>query len=91
MRGWSGGCRENHNNSGGLLYHLGVGGHVAVFQGIDGAHYTVLTVVGGGLGSHTKRNTQTRTHTHIRITRLQGNGGGGGGRGANGGRVQSRG
>ena len=34
----------------GLLYHLGVGSHVAVFQGIDGAHYTVLTVVGGRLG-----------------------------------------
>lgn len=31
---------------GGLLYHLGVGRHVVVFQGIDGAHYTVLTVVG---------------------------------------------
>lgn len=55
-------CRGNHNDSGGLLYHLGVGGHVAVFQGIDGAHYTVLTVVGGGLGSHT--NTRTRKHTH---------------------------
>lgn len=40
---WGGWC-------GGLLYHLGVGGHVGVFQGIDGAHYTVLTVVGGGLG-----------------------------------------
>lgn len=33
-----------------LLYHLGVGCHVGVFQGIDGAHYTVLTVVGGRLG-----------------------------------------
>lgn len=55
-------CRGNHNNSGGLLYHLDVGGHVAVFQGIDGAHYTVLTVVGGGLGSHTKCNTHTGTH-----------------------------
>lgn len=33
-----------------LLYHLGVGGHVGVFQGIDGAHYTVLTVVGRRLG-----------------------------------------
>lgn len=35
---------------GGLLYHLGVGCHVGVFQGIDGAHYTVLTVVGRRLG-----------------------------------------
>lgn len=37
-------------NCGGLLYHLGVGCHVGVFQGIDGTHYTVLTVVGGRLG-----------------------------------------
>lgn len=44
------GWREREGRCGGLLYHLGAGGHVVVFQGIDGAHYTVLTVVGGGLG-----------------------------------------
>lgn len=42
--------RGGNRHCGGLLYHLGVGCHVGVFQGIDGAHYTVLTVVGGRLG-----------------------------------------
>lgn len=42
--------KRRHQHYGGLLYHLGVGCHVGVFQGIDGAHYTVLTVVGGRLG-----------------------------------------
>lgn len=47
--GW-GGLRGGNRHCGGLLYHLGVGCHVGVFQGIDGAHYTVLTVVGRRLG-----------------------------------------
>lgn len=59
--------RGGNWHCGGLLYHLGVGCHVGVFQGIDGAHYTVLTVVGRRLGrerKHSKWNTKaTQIHT----------------------------
>lgn len=48
--GGGGGLGGGNRHCGGLLYHLGVGCHVGVFQGIDGAHYTVLTVVGRRLG-----------------------------------------
>lgn len=51
------GLTDENQHCDGLLYHLGVGCHVGVFQGIDGAHYTVLTVVGRRLGrkrKHTK-------------------------------------
>lgn len=45
-----GGLRSGKPTVQRLLYHLGVGCHVGVFQGIDGADYTVLTVVGRRLG-----------------------------------------
>lgn len=76
MEAW-GVLRGGNRHCDGLLYHLGVGCHVGVFQGIDGAHYTVLTVVGRRLGRerrHSKwtHTLHTRTHTHrcIRIIRL---------------------
>lgn len=53
---WRGVLRGGIQHCDGLLYHLGVGCHVAVFQGIDGAHYTVLTVVGGRLGQERRHS-----------------------------------
>lgn len=72
---------------GGLLYHLGVGCHVGVFQGIDGAHYTVLTVVGGRLGRERRHSgwthtfyTDVITHTDaLEEQRLSGSGANAGG------------
>lgn len=51
-----GGGVKRREHCGGLLYHLGVCCHVGVFQGIDGAHYTVLTVVGRRLGRERKHS-----------------------------------
>lgn len=71
LRG-QGGLRGRNWHCGGLLYHLCVRCHVGVFQGIDGAHYTVLTVVGRRLGRERKHSKWTHTsHTHIEKDALE--------------------
>lgn len=65
MEGLVGVLRGGNRHCDGLLYHLGVGCHVGVFQGIDGAHYTVLTVVGRRLRRERRHSEWTHTlHTH---------------------------
>lgn len=68
LLGGLGVLRGGNWHSGGLLYHLGVGCHVGVFQGIDGAHYTVLTVVGRRLGRERRHSKWTHTHTYVTHT-----------------------